>query len=149
MYVYNLILSESGYFFDIFSGDTLPCENLVKLGENCDLLIHEATMEDDLLQEAKTKYHSTVSQAIQAGKQMQAKFTLLTHFSQRYSVIPQLPQDENRPKFDDVGIAYDNMHISLSQLSLLPPMYPALKLMFNKHYEQLEERAARRRLATE
>ncbi|XP_011335236.1 ribonuclease Z, mitochondrial isoform X2 [Ooceraea biroi] len=128
----------------VYSGDTLPSENLVRLGQDCDLLIHEATMEDDLLEEAKVKQHSTVSQAIQVGKQMQAKFTLLTHFSQRYSVIPQLPQDENRPKFDDVGIAYDNMHISLSQLPLLSPMYPALKLMFNKHYVGLEAKAAKR-----
>jgi len=120
----------------------MPCERLVELGQNCDLLIHEATMEDDLIEDAKLKFHSTVSQAIQAGEKMKSKFTLLTHFSQRYSVIPHLP--ENGPKLDNVGIAYDNMHISLSQLPLLPLMYPTLKIIFNKYYLEIEDRAARR-----
>ncbi|XP_067209587.1 ribonuclease Z, mitochondrial isoform X3 [Linepithema humile] len=128
----------------VYSGDTMPTENLVKLGQDCDLLIHEATMEDDLIEEAKIKFHSTVSQAVEMGEKMQAKFTLLTHFSQRYSVIPHLPEAENGTKLDNVGIAYDNMHISLSQLPLLPLMYPALKLMFNKYYMVLEDRAAKR-----
>ncbi|KMQ96346.1 ribonuclease mitochondrial [Lasius niger] len=133
----------------VYSGDTMPCENLVKLGQDCDLLIHEATMEDDLSEEAKMKFHSTTSQAIQAGEQMKSKFTLLTHFSQRYSVIPPLPNDDdNGSKLNNVGIAYDNMHISLSQLPLLPLMYPTLKLMFIKHYEEIEERAARRHRMT-
>lgn len=125
----------------------MPCKDLVKLGQDCDLLIHEATMEDDLAKEAKMKLHSTTSQAIQAGEQMRSKFTLLTHFSQRYSVIPPLPNDDNGSKLNNVGIAYDNMHISLSQLPLLPLMYPTLKLMFIKHYTEVEERAARRRMA--
>jgi len=130
------------------SGDTMPSENLVKLGQNCDLLIHEATMEDDLIEDAKLKFHSTVSQAIQVGEQMKSKFTLLTHFSQRYSVIPHLPNNKNGPKLDNVGIAYDNMHISLSQLSLLPLMYPTLKIMFNKYYLEIEDRTARRQRMT-
>lgn len=134
--------------FYIFSGDTMPCKNLVKLGQDCDLLIHEATMEDDLLEEAKMKLHSTTSQAIQAGEQMRSKFTLLTHFSQRYATIPPLPNDdENSSKLKNVGIAYDNMHISLSQLPLLPLMYPTLKLMFIKHFTEIEERVAKRRMA--
>ncbi|XP_024892683.1 ribonuclease Z, mitochondrial [Temnothorax curvispinosus] len=133
----------------VYSGDTMPCENLVKLGQNCDLLIHEATMEDNLIEEAKLKFHSTVSQAIQAGEQMGSKFTLLTHFSQRYAVIPHLPDNTNGLKLDNVGIAYDNMHISLSQLPLLPLMYPTLKIMFNKHYLEIEDRAARRQRLAE
>ncbi|XP_014470269.1 PREDICTED: ribonuclease Z, mitochondrial [Dinoponera quadriceps] len=128
----------------VYSGDTMPCENLVKLGQDCDLLIHEATLEDDLAKEAKLKFHSTVSQAIQAGENMRSKFTLLTHFSQRYAAIPHLPENENDTRLRNVGIAYDYMHVSLSQLPLLPFLYPALKIMFSKHYVELEERAAKR-----
>lgn len=116
----------------------------MKLGQDCDLLIHEATMEDNLAKEARYKYHSTVSQAIEAGERMGSKFTLLTHFSQRYAAIPYLPQSENDSRLHNVGIAYDNMQVSLSQLPLLPLMYPALKVMFNKHCVELEERAAKR-----
>lgn len=140
------ILCDTYLFFFLSSGDTMPCEDLVKLGQDCDLLIHEATMEDDLVKEAKLKYHSTVSQAIQMGQQMRSKFTLLTHFSQRYAAIPHLSQSEDDLR--NVGIAYDNMQVSLSQLPLLPLMYPTLKLMFNKHYVELEERAAKRQRLT-
>jgi len=40
----------------------MPCENLLKIGHGSDLLIHEATMEDGMEQEAKEKTHSTMSQ---------------------------------------------------------------------------------------
>lgn len=76
-------------------------------GRESDLLIHEATMEDELMREAQSKLHSTTSQAIKAGLQMGAKFTLLTHFSQRYAKLPRL--NDNFTK--DVGIAFDNMQV--------------------------------------
>ncbi|XP_060830690.1 ribonuclease Z, mitochondrial [Bombus pascuorum] len=118
----------------VYSGDTLFCRNLVKLGENCDLLIHEATMENGLEALAKSKLHSTTSEAIKAGKFMNAKFILLTHFSQRYSKIPFIPDKEA-----NVGIAYDNMEFRLPQLSLLPLFYPCIKIMFNEYNKVLDE----------
>ena len=39
----------------VFSGDTLPCEPLVKIGKDCDLLIHEATFSDHFEYEASKK----------------------------------------------------------------------------------------------
>lgn len=75
---------------------------------NSDVLIHEATFEDDLAHEAKMKMHSTTSEAINIGKKMNAKFTLLTHFSQRYYKIPVMSEH-----FDDnVGVAFDNLRVS-------------------------------------
>ncbi|KRT80632.1 hypothetical protein AMK59_5821 [Oryctes borbonicus] len=128
-----------------YSGDTMPCPNLVKLGMNSDLLIHEATMEDELAGEAVVKMHSTTSQAITIGKEMNAKYILLTHFSQRYAKLPRF--NEN---FDDnIGIAFDNMHVKLSELPLLPLFYPALRLMFAEHYEELEHKAIKRQLRIE
>ena len=50
---------------------------------------------------------STVAQAIKVGEDMRAKFTLLTHFSQRYTLIPVL--SPNLP--NNVGIAFDNMRV--------------------------------------
>lgn len=77
-------------------------------GKDSDLLIHEATFEDELSHEAKIKMHSTTSEAISIGKRMNAKFTLLTHFSQRYYKIPVITEH-----FDDkVGMAFDNMRVS-------------------------------------
>lgn len=92
-----------------YSGDTIPCRNLVELGKNSTVLIHEATMEDDMEQEARYKMHSTVSQAIEQGEDMNAKYTILTHFSQRYAKIPRMDEDVD----DNVAIAFDNMEVSL------------------------------------
>ena len=105
---FGLSITQGDGFKVTYSGDTMPSPSLVKLGMDSDILIHEATMEDDLAAEAVIKMHSTMSQAIQIGKEMNAKYTLLTHFSQRYAKIPR-----GCEHFDsDVGIAFDNMVVS-------------------------------------
>lgn len=45
-----------------YSGDTMPSPKLIELGNDSDLLIHEATMEDGMEAEARKKTHSTTSQ---------------------------------------------------------------------------------------
>ena len=45
-----------------YSGDTMPCDDLIDIGKNSDLLIHEATMEDGMEIDAAAKTHSTTSQ---------------------------------------------------------------------------------------
>lgn len=92
-----------------YSGDTMPTENLIQLGENSDVLIHEATMEDDLEREAVIKMHSTTSQAIQIGQHMNAKNIILTHFSQRYAKLPRF----NDNFAENVSIAFDNMQVGV------------------------------------
>lgn len=64
-----------------FSGDTRPCDRLVEYARDCTLLIHEATFEDDLQDEAVAKRHSTTSEAIEIGQKSKAFRTILTHFS--------------------------------------------------------------------
>lgn len=76
---------------------------------NSDLLIHEATMEDELLNEAIIKMHSTTSQAIEIGRKMEAKHILLTHFSQRYAKLPRFNDNFS----ENVGIAFDNMQVCI------------------------------------
>ena len=72
----------------VFSGDTAPCRQLIENGQNADILIHEATFDDSKSSEAMEKGHSTISQAIDAGRRMNAKGIILTHFSQRYPNFP-------------------------------------------------------------
>ncbi|OXU19872.1 hypothetical protein TSAR_013862 [Trichomalopsis sarcophagae] len=128
-----------------YSGDTIPCENMVKLAKDSFLLIHEATMEDGLEQEAVLKRHSTISQAVSIGVKANVNFTLLTHFSQRYSKMPRLPSvEQSGIDFARVGIAFDFMKISFAQLKLLPLFYPSLNLMFSEFKALLDERASKR-----
>ncbi|KAK7066336.1 Zinc phosphodiesterase ELAC protein 2 [Halocaridina rubra] len=128
-----------------YSGDTMPCEDFVRIGQNCDLLIHEATMEDELEEDARVKTHSTTSQAIQVGRDMRAHYIMLTHFSQRYAKVPLLEGDMP----ENVGIAFDNMQVCLEDLPSMHHMYKALVTMFAEDYEDMLEKTAKKRTARE
>jgi len=69
----------------VYSGDCRPSDNLIRVGMECDLLIHEATYNDSLAETAQQRRHSTASEAAIVGRRMHAKHVVLTHFSQRYN----------------------------------------------------------------
>uniref|UniRef100_A0A672Z489 Zinc phosphodiesterase ELAC protein 2 n=1 Tax=Sphaeramia orbicularis TaxID=375764 RepID=A0A672Z489_9TELE len=93
-----------------FSGDTMPCDAFVHIGKDSTLLIHEATLEDALEEEAVEKRHSTTSQAIGVGMKMNADFIMLNHFSQRYAKVPLFSHDFT----ERVGISFDHMRVRTS-----------------------------------
>ena len=66
-----------------FSGDTRPNPEFAKVGRNSDLLIHEASLDNELLEEAIAKKHSTAIEAIAVSKLMNCNNLILTHFSSR------------------------------------------------------------------
>ncbi|KAM3863989.1 zinc phosphodiesterase ELAC protein 2 [Diretmus argenteus] len=125
-----------------FSGDTMPCDALAHIGKDATLLIHEATLEDGLEEEAVEKRHSTTSQAIGIGMKMNAEFIMLNHFSQRYAKIPLFSEDFN----DRVGISFDHMKIRFGDFRVLPRLIPALKALFAEEIGEMEERRERREL---
>ncbi len=86
--------------------DTRPCPNAVKLAENADWLIHEATYTDDFIEESHHFGHSTAVQAAEIAAEAKAKQLLLTHFSSRYTDVRQLI-DEARAVFSDTFAAED------------------------------------------
>lgn len=61
---FGVSLTTADGFKLTYSGDTMPCLGLIDIGRDSDLLIHEATMEDGMEEEAKMKTHSTISQVI-------------------------------------------------------------------------------------
>uniref|UniRef100_A0A5G2R074 Zinc phosphodiesterase ELAC protein 2 n=1 Tax=Sus scrofa TaxID=9823 RepID=A0A5G2R074_PIG len=126
----------------VYSGDTMPCEALVQMGKDATLLIHEATLEDGLEEEAVEKTHSTTSQAIGVGMRMHAEFVLLNHFSQRYAKIPLFSPDFT----EKVGIAFDHMKVSLGDLPTVPKLMAPLKALFAGDLEEMEERREKREL---
>uniref|UniRef100_UPI003AADF4DA zinc phosphodiesterase ELAC protein 2 isoform X2 n=2 Tax=Centroberyx gerrardi TaxID=166262 RepID=UPI003AADF4DA len=125
-----------------FSGDTMPCDAFAHMGKSATLLIHEATLEDGLEEEAVEKRHSTTSQAIGIGMKMNAEFVMLNHFSQRYAKIPLFSEDFN----DRVGISFDHMRIRFGDFRVLPRLIPALKALFAEEIGEMEERRERREL---
>ncbi|ODQ82579.1 hypothetical protein BABINDRAFT_10988 [Babjeviella inositovora NRRL Y-12698] len=77
-----------------YSGDTRPNIHFAKVGRGSDLLLHEATLEDALIEDALSKKHSTIAEAIYTAHLMQVKKLVLTHFSQRYPELPDLTATE-------------------------------------------------------
>jgi ribonuclease Z len=99
----------------VYSGDTRPTKSLLKLAENADLLIHEATFEDELVDKAKEDGHSTPSQAAQIAKKAQAKRLILTHVSSRYKNA-QLLLEQTKKIFPNSAVAEDFMELELPLL---------------------------------
>lgn len=125
---YAVILKHKKGWKIIFSGDTRPCNELVKHGKDTTLLIHEATHDDELLHEALARKHSTTSEAISIAEEMGAYRTILTHFSQRYPKFPKLHENVE----DHVGIAFDLCKINLKDLKTFPKALPAMKKLFEE-----------------
>ncbi|CDO91769.1 unnamed protein product [Kluyveromyces dobzhanskii CBS 2104] len=100
-----------------YSGDTRPNFNLFArgIGKNSDLLIHEATLENELKAEAIKKRHSTINEAINVSNAMNASKLLLTHFSQRYPKVPNTNQSITL-NAKEVCFAFDGMIVSFSEL---------------------------------
>ncbi|KAI0251929.1 hypothetical protein BJV78DRAFT_1207788 [Lactifluus subvellereus] len=90
---FGLVMTHQDGWRLVYSGDTMPSDALAQAGEGATLLIHEATMGDDQEEMARTKAHSTISQAIDVAKRMRAQNVLMTHFSSRYPTMPPLAMD--------------------------------------------------------
>lgn len=68
----------------VYTGDTRPFEGFVEFAAGADLLIHDATLDDDLAEKAEEDGHSTPSQAAENAKKAKATLLVLTHISARY-----------------------------------------------------------------
>ena len=120
---YGLILHLKSGEKIVYSGDTRPCKNLVNAGLNATLLIHEATFDDSMIEDAKKKRHSTVSEALKVASDMQAYAVILTHFSQRYpQIINGSTVDEKSSQAEQKTLepilAFDMMNILINDHDL-------------------------------
>lgn len=94
----------------VYSGDTRPCENLVKISEYADLLIHDGTF----LEEEEGKAHADVKQAANIAKKAEVKQLILTHISRRYTDPKEL-EEEAKKVFKNTKVAYDFMKVKLKK----------------------------------
>lgn len=90
----------------VYSGDTRPTQAITELAKDCDVLIHDATLSEDLADKAKRYGHSSAAQAATMAKQSNAKVLFLTHISPRYEDA-QLLEDEARKIFRYSFVAAD------------------------------------------
>lgn len=96
----------------VYSGDTLPTENIIKASMNADVLIHEATFVEDDISLAKIAFHTTVKQAANIALNANVGLLILTHISNRYQNL-NLLLNEARSVFYNVLLAHDFMTLHM------------------------------------
>lgn len=89
-------------------GDTRSTEKNISFIKGSDILIHEATFEDDAKELAYKYFHSTTTQAAHLAKEGQIGRLILTHISSRYQQedLPRL-LEEARAIFPSTELAQD------------------------------------------
>ena len=93
----------------VYSGDTMATDNIVKIAQNADLLIHDSTFFTDTLE--KDYRHTTVDQVLKIAKDADVKQLILTHISRRYQDVNELKEKIEGQK--NVSIAKDFMKVVL------------------------------------
>ncbi|TYZ61090.1 hypothetical protein PybrP1_004551 [[Pythium] brassicae (nom. inval.)] len=68
----------------VILGDTADTSRMFDIGQNCDVLVHEATLSHEMAPEAVHRGHSTARMAGFAARKMNATLLALTHFSHRF-----------------------------------------------------------------
>ena len=96
----------------VYTGDTGPSEKIGKLAELADLLIHEATFEDEMEERAIEDGHSTPSMAANIAKVAGVKRLVLTHISARYKNADVLLQQAKKT-FVNTDLAEDFLRLEL------------------------------------
>ncbi|TFK47540.1 hypothetical protein OE88DRAFT_1665716 [Heliocybe sulcata] len=121
----------------VYSGDTMPCDALVEAGKDATLLIHEATLADSEQEMARAKAHSTVGEAVDVGKRMNAENILLTHFSARYPELStSLTVETTRPT---IGVACDHARIRIGDMWKLNAYLPAIQGSLEEVEEEVDD----------
>lgn len=94
----------------VYSGDTKPCENVLKLSEGADLLIHDATFLEE--EEVDGKGHADVKGAAEIARKAGVKQLVLTHISRRYTSAKEI-EEKAKETFKNTKVAYDFMKVKL------------------------------------
>ncbi|MGZ4911572.1 MAG: ribonuclease Z [Halobacteriota archaeon] len=96
----------------VYTGDTRPYEGVVEAAQHADMLIHEATLADDLTEYADTVGHATASEAADIALRAQVEVLVLTHISSRYANA-KLLLDQAQQVFKDTIMAEDYLSIDV------------------------------------
>ncbi|MDO9518457.1 MAG: ribonuclease Z [Methanosarcinaceae archaeon] len=89
----------------VYSGDTRPCESVLKASQDADLLIHDGTLADEKSDRAVESMHSTAGEAALLAKEAGVHQLILTHISSRYT-------DDTTPIFEDAKKIFENVTVA-------------------------------------
>ncbi len=95
-----------------YSGDTLPCEEMIEFAHDSSILIHESTYTLEDRDKAELHAHSTSADAANIALQSNSQELILTHFSTRYTDVSDILK-EAQEIFKNTKIAKDLMKVEL------------------------------------
>lgn len=138
----------------LYSGDTRPTPAVVQKGiefGRLTVLVHEATFDDELAEEAIFKKHSTLGEAVDVARQCGAENCVLTHFSQRYPKLPPPPAAATASTAEAtlkgalccdggprVGFAFDFMQVPFGEAMRQLPQYSHVFQALLSEYDSWE-----------
>ncbi|MDN5357665.1 MAG: ribonuclease [Candidatus Methanomethylophilaceae archaeon] len=98
----------------VYTGDTLPCEEVRSASMGADVLVHEATFGSDETEYAEKHNHTTSAQAAAIAKECGVRILVLNHVSNRYR--DRAPLLEEAAKiFPETIVAEDFMHLMVTR----------------------------------
>jgi len=97
----------------VYALDSRPCDHIRKLAMKADLLIHDGSFDDSLIEKAISDGHSTASQAAEVAKKAKVKRLVLTHLSARYE-NPKLILSQAKKIFPKSIVASDFLSLEVS-----------------------------------
>lgn len=97
-----------------YCSDTSYTETIIPYLQGIDLLYHEATYAQELLQRARETKHSTARQAATIARKANAKKLIIGHFSARYKDLSIL-LNEAREVFPETYLGNDGCTFEISQ----------------------------------
>lgn len=95
-----------------YCSDTLYSETYLPYIQNVDLLYHEATFMQDMLERAIETHHSTAIQAAEVAKAVHAKKLIIGHFSARYRNLEPLLL-ESKSIFKETYLAIEGTEFAI------------------------------------
>jgi ribonuclease Z len=97
----------------IYSGDTRPCESILKASRDADVLIHDGSFADEMADWAEESKHSTAGEVAALAREAGVRKLILTHISSRYTDDAEPLLSDSKNVFENVIIAEDLMKIEV------------------------------------
>lgn len=94
----------------VYSGDTIPQENMIYFAKEVDVLIHEATFSEEFRDKAMENGHSVAKDAALIAKDANVNQLILTHLSNRYTTS-EILEKEAKEIFENTVYAEDMMTV--------------------------------------